>query len=307
MTVEPAASGQVMSAFRGAERDILDALLRSAGHGDLPAFGELYDLTVARIFGLSRSILRNHSLAEEVTQDVYFEIWRRAARFDSNKGPAISWMLTLTHSRAVDKVRRAQVLRNYDDTYGMSTFAPDIDTVIEQVIRTENDRQIHAALAQLTAVQRQAIYLTYFLGHTNTESSRLLKIPLPTFKARLRAAQIALRTMNSSSESARARDSETRDSPRRGTRGPTDGSGPAPHPRGCRRIRWVPRRGQRVSFRKGDRVAATDSLGGTHFPAVSRGAEGVVTAESVWGGSYTVEFDNGHTETGVAEWYLKSI
>ncbi|MGI8414671.1 MAG: sigma-70 family RNA polymerase sigma factor [Nakamurella sp.] len=193
MTIEPVAPRQ-LSALGGAERDVLDALLRLAGHGDLAAFGELYELTVVRVFGLSRSIVRNRSLAEEVTQDVYFEIWRRAASFDSRKGAAMGWMLRLTHSRAVDKVRRCQVLRSHDQTYGRNFFAPDIDTVIEQVIHTENDRQLRAALAQLTVVQRQAVHLTDFFGHTNAESSRLLQIPLPTFKARLRAALIALRT-----------------------------------------------------------------------------------------------------------------
>ncbi|MGI8414840.1 MAG: sigma-70 family RNA polymerase sigma factor [Nakamurella sp.] len=198
MTLEP-----WNEADRGAARQSLDALLCLAGRGDMRAFGQLYDVTVSRVFGLARSILRNHSLAEEVTQDVYFEIWRRASSFDVTRGPAIAWMLTLTHSRAVDRVRRMRVLRSNDDAFAAQSFYPDIDAVTDQAIRTENDGLVHAALAQLTALQRQAIHLTYFLGHTNAEASSLLGVPIPTFKDRVRGALTALRGLQSVNEESR--------------------------------------------------------------------------------------------------------
>lgn len=197
MTMEPWSE-----AGRGAARHSLDALLCLTGRGDMRAFGQLYDVTVPRVFGLARSILRNHSLAEDVTQDVYFEIWRRADSFDVTRGPAITWMLMLTHSRAVDRVRRTRVLRTNDDTFAAQSFYPDLDLVTDQATRTENDGLVHAALAQLTALQRQAIHLTYFLGHTNAEASQLLGVPIPTFKDRIRAALTALRGLHSVTEEA---------------------------------------------------------------------------------------------------------
>lgn len=195
MTLEPWGN-----ADQGTDRLSLDTLLCLAARGDMRAFGQLYDLTVSRIFGLARAVVRNHSLAEDVTQDVYFEVWRRASSFDVSKGSAISWMLTLTHSRAVDRVRRMRVLRTNDNTFAEQSFYPDIDLVTEQAIRTENDGLVQLALAQLTTLQRQAIHLTYFLGHTNAEASLLLGVPIPTFKDRIRAALAALRRLHSASD-----------------------------------------------------------------------------------------------------------
>jgi len=175
----------------------LDGLLWLTGQGDIQAFGRLYDLTAPRIWGLTRSILRDRGLAEDATQDVYFEIWRRAAGFDSTKGPAISWMLMLAHARSVDRVRRVETLRRREDSFARLSFDPDVDSAIEQIIRMDNDRQAHAALAALTPLQRQAIHLTYFLGHSNSEASRLLGIPLPTFKDRIRGALHTMRSIAS--------------------------------------------------------------------------------------------------------------
>ncbi len=172
----------------------LDGLLWLTGQGDIQAFGRLYDLTAARIWGLTRSILRDRGLAEDATQDVYFEIWRRAASFDSTKGPAISWMLMLAHARSVDRVRRVETLRRNEDSFARLSSYPDVDSAIEQISRTDNDRQAQAALAALTPLQRQAIHLTYFLGHSNSEASRLLGVPLPTFKDRIRCALHAMRS-----------------------------------------------------------------------------------------------------------------
>lgn len=185
-----------MTRMRG-EQASIDELLVMVGRGEMHAFGQLYDLTVVRVLGLSRAILRNDSLAEEVVQDVYFEIWRRGATFDATRGPAISWILILAHARSVDKIRRAESLRAYDTLYARRSFYPDIDPVADWALRTYNDGQLQTALAALTVLQRQAIHLTYFLGHTNSEASCLLGIPIPTFKDRLRSALIALRNNHS--------------------------------------------------------------------------------------------------------------
>jgi len=178
----------------------VDGLLRAAARGELPAFGQLYDQTATRVFGLARGILRNAGLAEDVTQEVFFEIWRRAQSFDHTKGSALSWMLALTRSRAIDRVRRTETSRSHDRAFLRASYYPVVETVSDRMERTENDRWVHVALAKLTALQRQAVHLTYFLGHTNSEASALLGIPLPTFKDRLRAAIIALRRQSSAEQ-----------------------------------------------------------------------------------------------------------
>lgn len=199
MLVEPGSRHELIG---GGDRppNHLDDLLRAAARGDLPAFGQLYYQTVARIFGLARGILRSAGLAEDVTQEVFFEIWRRAQSFDHTKGSALSWMLALARSRAIDKVRRTETSRSHDRAFLHASYYPVVDTVADGMERTENDRRVHVALARLTELQRQAVHLTYFLGHTNSEASALLGIPLPTFKDRLRAAILALRRQSSAEQ-----------------------------------------------------------------------------------------------------------
>lgn len=163
-------------------------------HGDARAFGQLYDLTAARIFGLARALLRNDHLAEDTTQDVYLSIWRQAANFDKAKSPAISWMLMMTHARSIDRLRQSEKLRRQDRYFATNSFSRNNnDSIADHVIRSENDALVRASLAALTTLQRQAIDLIYFRSHTNAEASALLGIPIPTFKARTHAALTALR------------------------------------------------------------------------------------------------------------------
>jgi len=168
-------------------------LLDRVGQGDLTAFGQLYDATAARVFGLLLAILRDSGLTDEVTQDVFFEIWRRASTFDPTKGASISWIFTLAHSRAIDRVRQVRSLRARDTFFATNSYYPEFDSAAESATCHEGDHQIRAALAQLTPLQRQAIRLTYLMGHTTSEASEILGVPISTFKTRVRAGLIALR------------------------------------------------------------------------------------------------------------------
>jgi RNA polymerase sigma-70 factor (ECF subfamily) len=170
-----------------------EELLERVAEGDRAAFAELYDQTAPRVLGLIKRLLKDHSQSEEVTQEVFLEIWQQAPRFDHSKGGAASWMLTMAHRRAVDRVRASQSSRDRDTKIGIRDFETDYDSVSEQVeIRIEHER-VERALGRLTELQRQAVTLAYYGGYTHSEVSTMLHVPIGTVKTRLRDGMIRLR------------------------------------------------------------------------------------------------------------------
>jgi RNA polymerase sigma-70 factor (ECF subfamily) len=168
-------------------------LLGRVALGDQTAFAELYDRTASRVFGLVKRLLRDHAQSEEVTQEVFLEIWQNATRYDSGKGSAIGWMLTITHRRAVDRIRASQASRDRDTRIGIRDYAPAFDGVAESVeVQIESER-VKEAMTRLTLLQRQAVQLAYFGGYSHSEVSAMLKVPIGTVKTRLRDGMIRLR------------------------------------------------------------------------------------------------------------------
>ncbi|MBD8704456.1 MULTISPECIES: sigma-70 family RNA polymerase sigma factor [Frigoribacterium] len=170
-----------------------DELLHRVAGGDQVAFGELYDQTAPRVLGLIKRLLKDHSQSEEVAQEVFLEIWQTASRFDTTRGSAASWMLTMAHRRAVDRVRASQAGRDRDLRIGVRDMAPEYDSVTESVeIRIEHER-VERALARLTELQRQAVQLAYYGGYSHSEVATMLGVPIGTVKTRLRDGMIRLR------------------------------------------------------------------------------------------------------------------
>ena len=166
---------------------------RRCARGDEDAFGALYDRTNARVYGLIRRVLRDPNQAQEVTQEVYVEVWRQASRFDPTKGSAMSWLLTIAHRRAVDRVRSAQAGAERDERYAASTMEIPSDVVSESVELKLEAGRVRRALIDLTEVQREAIALTYYGGYSHREVAELLDLPLGTVKTRVRDGLIRLR------------------------------------------------------------------------------------------------------------------
>lgn len=171
----------------------LVALLTRAAHGDEAAFAELYDATASRLHGLVVRVVRDRAQSEEVTQDAYLDIWRHCTRFDPAKGSPLSWMLTIAHRKAVDRVRSAQASRAREVTYETVTAEREHDSTLEQVEVRLDQQRVRRALASLTDTQRGAVELAYLGGHTHTEVAALLDIPLGTAKTRIRDGLIRLR------------------------------------------------------------------------------------------------------------------
>ena len=171
----------------------LEHLLRRSATGDEKAFAQLYDAVSPRLFGLVRRVVRDPAQSEEVTQEVFLEIWRHSARFDPNKGAALSWMLTIAHRKAVDRVRSAEAARNRDEGYGASTHEVTHDSTAEAVVERLDAERVHRALETLTEAQREALQLAYLGGYTHTEVATMLDLPLGTAKTRIRDGLIRLR------------------------------------------------------------------------------------------------------------------
>ncbi len=171
----------------------LGALLKQSARGDQQAFAVLYDATAARAYGLAVRVVRDPAQAEEVTQEAFLEIWRSATRFDPAKGSAVSWMLTIVHRKAVDRVRSAEAATRRDTTYQRQTHEVDRDVTAEAAQASLEAKRVRHALQQLTAAQREAIELSYFGGYTHTEVASLLGLPLGTAKTRIRDGLIRLR------------------------------------------------------------------------------------------------------------------
>ncbi|GEP38244.1 RNA polymerase sigma factor SigK [Nocardioides psychrotolerans] len=136
--------------------------------------------------GLAVRILRDQHQAEEVTQEIFLQVWQSAAQFDPSRGSAMTWLMTLAHRRAVDRVRASESSRRRDTADVGLDVRTAYDETAAAVHTSLEGQRVHAALATLSPGQRRAIELAYFGGLTHTEVSRLLQIPLGTAKTRIR-------------------------------------------------------------------------------------------------------------------------
>jgi RNA polymerase sigma-70 factor (ECF subfamily) len=175
----------------GARTD--EQLLSAAARGDQSAFADLYDRFAGLVHGVVRKVVRDPAQSEEVTQEVFVEAWRTATRFDEDRGSARTWLLTMAHRRAIDRVRSEQASRDRTERVGRRDGGRDYDHVTETVeLREEHDR-VREALATLTDLQREAVELAYYQGYTYREVADLLDTPLGTIKTRMRDGLIRLR------------------------------------------------------------------------------------------------------------------
>lgn len=161
-------------------------LLRAVADGDQQAFAEVYDLLSPRVFGLALRIVRDRGLAEEVTQDVFMQIWRQAGEVDPARGSAIGWAMTLTHRRAVDRVRSEQAQSDRLHRYESQQTTTPYDVTAEEVTERAEAERVHAALDRIGEPHRTTVALAYFSGLTQSEVATRLDIPLGTAKTRIR-------------------------------------------------------------------------------------------------------------------------
>jgi RNA polymerase sigma-70 factor (ECF subfamily) len=177
------------------ERDTSDAeLLRAIARGDEAALASLYDRYASILLGLVLRILHSRGEAEDVLQEVFLQVWRRAGDFDEARGRPFTWLVTLARSRAIDRLRaldsrgRAAVASRREATEEVSDASAD-------AFRAEQGEIVRDALTQLPEEQRTTLLLAYHEGLTQTEIAERLKQPLGTVKTRTRAGLMKMREL----------------------------------------------------------------------------------------------------------------
>jgi RNA polymerase sigma-70 factor, ECF subfamily len=169
----------------------LAALLVAVARGEEAAFDAFYDQVSSPVFGVILRVIRDPAQSEEVAQEVLLEVWRTAFRFDPAKGSALAWVMTLSHRRAVDRVRSAQ--KEAERERRAATQDIPFDEVAEAVESTLEAERVRRCLGGLTELQRESVTLAYYRGYTYAQVADLLKVPAGTVKTRMRDALIRLR------------------------------------------------------------------------------------------------------------------
>lgn len=192
----PATLGDVLYGGKAkpaaAEKDWA-ALVRSIANGDQLALHALYERAHRLVFTLSVRITGNRETAEEVTLDVFHDVWRRASAYDPGNGTVLGWIMNQARSRAIDRLRFEQRKKRVDpEATDPLPFANGIDGH-EALERKEDGHAVKQALTVLTPNERQAIQAAYFSGLSHAEAAEKLGEPLGTIKTRIRSALQKLR------------------------------------------------------------------------------------------------------------------
>lgn len=167
---------------------------QSSGSLDEAAFIALYDEVAHRAYGLVLRVIGDPHQAQEVTQEVFLEVWRKAATFDPARGSGVGWVLTIAHRRAVDRVRSSSASRQRDSSWHEpERDMTDLDATFDSAQANLVAGRVRAAMGSLSPHQRRAVELAYFGGHTYADVARLMQAPLGTTKTRIRTALLRLR------------------------------------------------------------------------------------------------------------------
>jgi RNA polymerase sigma-70 factor, ECF subfamily len=173
-------------------------LLKRIGQGDRRSFEELYDRFAGVLFSTAYRLLKNQQAAEDVLQDVFIQIWKKAPLYSPDRGRPMTWAVTLTRNKAIDLLRATRRRGCLQDNVQqeLETFEQfDDRSSFNAVTSAETSKLVRDAMQKLSKDQRQAIELAFFSSMTQTEIAERLNAPLGTIKARIRRGMMTLRDM----------------------------------------------------------------------------------------------------------------
>ncbi len=171
-------------------------LLHAVARGDEAALARLYDAYRVILFGLLVRILNSREEAEDILQEVFVQVWRRAKDFDEKRGRPFTWLVTLARSRAIDRLRQLGARQRLAMGAAQEQEQADnFSDALTDSVRAEQQAVVRRALRELPEEQRTTILLAYFDGLTQTEIAAKLNAPLGTVKTRMRAGMIKLRAL----------------------------------------------------------------------------------------------------------------
>jgi RNA polymerase sigma-70 factor (ECF subfamily) len=168
-----------------------EQLIGRIAAGDASALAELYDRYAPRVLGLLVKMLPSRSDADDVLQEVFWQVWKTAGRYSSERGSPTVWLLVMARSRALDALRRKKASAALEEVAEPAAWNPPSGDLEQK----ESSERIRRALAELTTEQQQAIRLSFFGGLTHPEIAERLATPLGTVKTRIRLGMKRLRSV----------------------------------------------------------------------------------------------------------------
>lgn len=176
-----------------AEREQLAKILAQTGRGDRQAFGELYKRTSAKLYGVCLRMLHDRGAAEEVLQEVYITVWDKADRFDAKRASAITWLVTLSRNKSIDRLRKHRE-ETLDDPTRLEGMADDRESPSADAQTSQEHQRLEKCLDGLESRHRNAVREAFFRGATYNQLAARCSVPLGTMKSWIRRSLLQLRT-----------------------------------------------------------------------------------------------------------------
>ena len=164
----------------------VDELLGRVASGDRSAFDRFYSLYFARAFGVALRVLLDEDQAQEVTQEVFLQLWQQAHRFDAARGSTSAWVRRVAFARAVDRSQARQAAIARDARYAAASQLVDYDMVVEQAVLKEEAATLRRSVLRLATLQRESVVLAFYAGLSTMEISQHLGVKQSTVKTRIR-------------------------------------------------------------------------------------------------------------------------